>query len=240
MTPAINTAMTTSTGITLMGSALAPQTLLRLMTWMSPAFPVGAFSYSHGLERAVHDGLVTNREDLEAWLGDLLIIGSAWNDAVLFAESWRQCHDGETLSELADLGEAMAGSSERHLETMQQGSAFLQAARAWPDPVFECLPEHCPLPVAVGAISGAHDLALVSALSAWLHAFAANQVQAGLRLMPLGQQEGVEIVAALERTIEATARQAAMTSLDDLGSATLLAEIASLNHETQYSRLFRS
>lgn len=227
-------------GITIMGSALAPQMLLRLMTWMSPAFPVGAFSYSHGLERAVHDGLVTGRDELEDWLDDLLTIGSAWNDAVLFAESWRQCHDGNALLELAGLGEAMAGSSERHLETMNQGSAFLRAARAWPDPVFGRLPEHCPFPVAAGAVSGAHDLALVAALSAWLHAFAANQVQAALRLMPLGQQDGVEILASLERTIAATARLAAMTSLDDLGSATLLAEIASLNHETQYSRLFRS
>ncbi|MCR9136700.1 MAG: urease accessory protein UreF [Alphaproteobacteria bacterium] len=232
--------MITSGGITIMGSALAPQTLLRLMAWMSPAFPVGAFSYSHGLERAVHDGLVTDREDLETWLADLLTIGSAWNDAVLFAESWRQSHDGPALMQLADLGEAMAGSSERHLETMKQGAAFLQAARAWPDPVFDHLPDPCPFPVAAGAVSGAHDLALVAALSAWLHAFATNQVQAGLRLLPLGQQEGVEIIAALERTIAATARHTAMTSLEDLGSATVLAEIASLNHETQYSRLFRS
>lgn len=236
MTPATHTTM----GTTVMGSALATQTLLRLMTWMSPAFPVGAFSYSNGLERAVHDELITDRDELQCWLTDLVTIGSAWNDAVLFAESWRQCHDQAALLELAELGEAMAGSSERHLETMKQGTAFLQAARAWPDPVFERLPPDSPFPVAAGAVSGAHDLALVAALSAWLHAFTANLVQAGLRLMPLGQQDGVEIIASLERTIEATARQAAMTSLDELGSATMLAEIASLNHETQYSRLFRS
>lgn len=234
------TATATQTDTTIMGSALGPQTLLRLMTWMSPAFPVGAFAYSHGLERAVHDGLVADREDLDTWLRDLLTIGSAWNDAVLFAESWRLSHDGDALHTLAGLAEAMAGSSERHLETMKQGTAFIEAARAWPDPVFEILPEQCPFAVAAGAVSGAHDLALVASLTAWLHAFAANQVQAGLRLLPLGQQDGVEILAALEPVIGATARRAAVTSLDDLGTATMLAEIASLNHETQYSRLFRS
>ncbi len=223
-----------------MGNAPSTRSLLRLMAWMSPAFPVGAFAYSHGLERAVHDGLVRDRHALVDWLSDLLTVGSAWNDAILFAESWRQCHDSAALRDLADLGEAMAGSAERHLETVKQGTAFLAAARAWPDPVLESLPGDCPFPVAAGAVSGAHDVPLVSALSAWLHAFAANQVQAGLRLMPIGQQDGIEIIAALERTVGATAQRAAMTSLDDLGSATIMSEIAALNHETQYSRLFRS
>jgi urease accessory protein len=225
---------------TMMNDALSTQSLLRLMAWMSPAFPVGAFAYSHGLERAVHDGLITNRDELTFWLTDLVTIGSAWNDCVLFAEAWRSGNAGGALDELAEFGEAMAGSAERHLETMRQGSAFLLAARAWPHPVFDRLPTDCPFPVAAGAVPGAHGIGLEAALSAYLHAFTANLVQASLRLMPLSQQDGVEIIATLEETICVTAGKAAATSLDDLGSATVLAEIASLNHETQYSRLFRS
>ncbi len=223
-----------------MTETVSTQALLRLMAWMSPAFPVGAFSYSSGLERAVHDGHVSDQEDLSDWLTDLLTIGSVWNDAVLFAASWRECNDGDNLTELSDLAEAMAGSAERHLETVRQGSAFLKAAKAWPDNLFDRLPPDCPLPVVAGAVAGAHGIPLTASLSAYLHAFLSNQVQAAQRLMPLGQQAGVEILARLERIVEASARNAAISTLDDLGSATINAEIASLRHETQLSRLFRS
>ncbi|MEX3010210.1 urease accessory protein UreF [Hoeflea sp. TYP-13] len=223
-----------------MTDALTNRALIRLMSWMSPSFPVGAFSYSSGLERAVHDGLVSNATDLEGWLRDLLSIGSAWNDAVLFGESWRRARDDGDLAEVAALGEALASSAERQLETMNQGTAFLEAAAAWPHPVHDRLGQSCPLPVAVGAIAGAHDIGLEAALSAFLHAFCSNLIQAGLRLMQLGQKDGVEVQAALEPAIELTAKRAAGKSLDDLGSATILADIVSMNHETQYSRLFRS
>ena len=102
------------------------------------------------------------------------------------------------------------------------------------------LPDEAPFPVAVGAVSGAHDIPLEAVLAAYMQAFVSNLVQAGLRLMALGQQDGVSIIAGLEHTIAATARRAAESCLDDLGAATIRAEIAALTHETQYSRLFRS
>ena len=114
--------------ITIMTDALPTAALLRLMAWMSPAFPVGAFAYSHGVERAVHDGGIASRADLQLWLADLIAIGSIWNDAVLLAECWRRARRTEPLDEMAELAEAMAGAAERHLETMRQGSAFLAAA----------------------------------------------------------------------------------------------------------------
>ncbi|MDA4847262.1 urease accessory protein UreF [Hoeflea poritis] len=223
-----------------MTEALSNPALLRLLSWMSPSFPVGAYAYSHGLERAVHDGMVANAGQLEDWLCDLVTVGSAWNDAVLFAESWRRAADDGQLDELAELAEALAGSSERHLETVKQGDAFLEAAAAWPSPVLGRLGRQCPLPVAVGALASAHDIPLAAALTAYLHAFTANLVQAGLRLMALGQKDGIQVLAALEATIVRTADRAAGTTLDDLGGATILAEIAAMNHETQYSRIFRS
>ena len=133
--------------------------LLRLLTWLSPAFPIGAFAYSHGLERAVHDGLVRDGDDLTAWLEDLVEIGSAWNDAVLLAEAHRRAAAGKDLTEIAQLAEALAGSRERHMETTLQGAAFLAAAAEWPAPLPAGLPKGCAYCVAVGAVAGAHGVA---------------------------------------------------------------------------------
>ena len=218
---------------------------LRLMAFLSPSFPVGGFSYSHGLERAAHDGLLPDAAALQDWLSDLIAFGSGWNDALLFAEAHRRASPNSAtasgdLDELAELAEALAGSEERHRETMLQGAAFLKAARAWPHPVMDRLPADCPYCVAAGAILGAHQVALETALPAWLQAFAMNLVQAAIRLGVTGQQGALAIVAALEPLILETARRAETSTLDDLGSATLLSDIVAMKHETQHSRLFRS
>jgi urease accessory protein len=230
---------TTVTAIT-MTEQLSTGALLRLMAWLSPAFPVGGFAYSHGLERAVHDGLIADRKDLAGWLETLVELGSGWNDAVLFAESWRRGRDGGDLDEVAALAEALAGSRERHIETMLQGAAFLQAAAAWPSPALERLPADCPYCVAVGAVAGSGGIDLSQALSAFLQAFFSNLVQAAIRLGVVGQVDAVALLAGFEHLALATASLAAASSLDDLGGAALMSDMAAMRHETQYSRLFRS
>ncbi|AZO13037.1 urease accessory protein UreF [Mesorhizobium sp. M3A.F.Ca.ET.174.01.1.1] len=214
--------------------------LLRLMAWLSPSFPVGGYSYSHGIERAVHDGLISDRDDLAGWLETLVEMGSGWNDAVLFAESWRRARDGGDLAELATLAEALAGSKERHLETMLQGAAFLKAASAWPCPALERLPSDCPYCVAVGAVAGSHGIGLAEALSAFLQAFFSNLLQAAIRLGVLGQVDATSLLAGFEPLALATATRAARSSLDDLGGSAFVSDIMAMQHETQYSRLFRS
>lgn len=214
--------------------------LLRLMTWLSPAFPVGAFSYSHGLERAVHDGLVADPAGLQAWLADLLACGSGWNDAVLFAEAWRRAAGGGDLAELAGLAEALAASEERHRETMLQGAAFLKAASSWREPLPPDLPADCAYCVALGAVAGAHGVPLPEALAAFLQAFAAGLTQAAIRLGVTGQTGAVSTVAALEPLVLESAARAVRSGVDDLGSATLLSDIVAMQHETQETRLFRS
>ncbi|MCO6049366.1 urease accessory protein UreF [Mesorhizobium sp. RP14(2022)] len=209
-------------------AGMADPQLLRLLTWLSPAFPVGAFAYSHGVERAIHDNTIRDRATLVAWLSDLLTQGSGWNDAVLCAASWR----GEDVAELA---EAMAGSRERHMETTLQGEAFVQAAEPWTG---EGRP--APYPVAVGHAARNQGIALDAVLTAYLHAFSSNIVQAAVRLVPLGQRDGVATLAALEPVILDTAARASQSTLDDLGAATVLSDIAAMRHETQYSRVFRS
>lgn len=225
---------------TTMDDGLSPVTLLRLAAWLSPAFPVGSFSYSHGLERAVHDGLVGDAGELRDWLAALMEYGSVWNDAVLLAEAMRRATAGGDLVELAELGEALAGSAERHMESTLQGRAFLEAAGAWPNDVLPALAKGCPYCVAVGALAGAMRLPAVPTLAAFVQAFASNQIQAAIRLGVTGQTDGLRVLASLEPLICATAERAARSSLDDLGSATLLAEITAMRHETQYSRLFRT
>ncbi len=214
--------------------------LLRLMAWLSPAFPVGGFSYSHGLERAVHDGLAADAEALQEWLADLMSKGSGWNDAVLLAEAWRTASAGGSLVDTAELAEALAGSAERHRETTLQGAAFLKAASAWPTPSLDSLPADCAYCVAVGAVSGAHGVPLADALATFMQAFATNLVQAAIRLGVVGQSDAVAIIARLEPVILDAAECAARSSLDDLGSVTLQSDIAAMRHETQYSRIFRS
>jgi len=212
--------------------------LLRLLTWLSPAFPVGMFGWSHGLEQAIADGTVRDGDALVAWISGLVEFGSGWTDAVLLAEAHAAAGDPERLQEVADLAAALAPSAERLAETLGQGSAFLKAVRAWPDAAPPVDP--APWPVAVGAACGLAGVAREDALVATLHAFASNLVSVALRTIPLGQTEGVRVMAAVEPVILATAARAARSTLDDLGSAAILSDIAAMRHETLQPRLFLS
>ncbi len=223
-----------------MGEGIDTRALLRLMAWLSPAFPVGGFAWSGGLERVVADRMVTDAGGLSAWLATLLAHGALWNDAVLFAEAWRRVDDEAGLADLADLGLALAGSAERHAETLSVGRAFVAAASAWPQAVLARLPQDVPYPVAAGAIAAAHGVPATEALAAYLHAALSQSVSAGIRLGVCGQAEGVAILAGLEEAIATVSARAAAGTLDDLGGAAVRADIASLRHETQHSRLFRS
>jgi urease accessory protein len=209
------------------------------MTWLSPAFPVGAFSYSHGIERAVHDGLISDKTSLQDWLVDFINHGSVWNDAVLFAAGWRDGDTGGNCLELSELGEAMAGSKERHMETMLQGSAFLQAIGHWGN-AESGVAKEMPYPVAVAIVAAQNQVACEPALAAYLHAVVSNLIQGAVRLVPLGQSHGVSLMAAMETQILAVTERAARSSLDDLGSAAIMSDIMAMQHETQYSRVFRS
>ena len=183
------------------------------MAWLSPAYPVGAFSYSSGIEWAVEAGDITDAATLTAWLAVMLGQGSGFCDAVLFAAAHRAVvgADDKGLREVAELAAAMAPSKERHLETTAQGNAFVDATRAaWPAPALDRL-KHVwdgpvAYPVAVGVAAAGHGIALDAALPAFLQAVAANWVSAGVRLVPLGQTDGQRVLAALEPVIAATAR----------------------------------
>ena len=231
------------------GATLAPEALRKLLAWLSPAFPVGSYSYSHGLEWAIEDGSVRDAATLAAWLTDVLRHGAGHNDAILFLEAWRaaDADDRDSLQAIAEIGAALQPSRERYLESTAQGRAFLAAVlAAWPHGRLTRLAavlapdEALPYPVAVAICAAAHGIPAAPALGALLHGFVANIVSAGVRAIPIGQTDGLRTVAELSAVIDEVIGAVATASLDDLGGAALRADIASMNHETQYTRLFRS
>jgi urease accessory protein len=219
--------------------------LYRLMTWLSPAYPLGAFSFSHGLETAVEACVVHDAATLEGWIATVLRDGAGRIDACLLAEAWRASHAGDdaALLEISELAASWRGTAETALESLSQGTAFLATTRlAWPAAALDALAAFpaVALPVAVGVAAAAHQIALEAVLAAYLHAFAANLVSAGLRLIPLGQSDGQRVTAALEPCVAAAGARALNDRLDTIGTAAPLVDLCSMRHETQYTRLFRS
>jgi urease accessory protein len=221
--------------------------LYRLMAWLSPAYPIGAFSYSSGIEWAVEAGDITDAATLRRWLTVMIGAGGGYCDAVFFVHAHRAINNNDDagLRGVAELAVAFAPSKERHLETTAQGRAFLDTTRAaWPAPALDRLlgvwDGPVALPVAVGVACAGHGIALAPALHAFLHALTASLISTGVRLIPLGQTDGQRVLAALEPVVAATAERALMTKLDDVGGAAFRSDLASMRHETQYTRLFRS
>jgi urease accessory protein len=229
------------------GQSPGAAALYRLMAWLSPAYPVGAFSYSSGIEWAVEAGDIKDAETLRAWLAVMIGEGGGFCDAVFFVHAHCSiaANDDASLRTVAELAAALVPSKERLLETTTQGRAFLEATRAaWPCQALARLDMAwdgaVALPVAVGIACAGHSIACEPALHAFLHALTANWISAGVRLIPLGQSDGQRVLAALEATVATTATRALKTPLDDVGSSALRADLASMRHETQYTRLFRS
>jgi urease accessory protein len=220
--------------------------LFRLLTWASPAFPTGAFSYSHGLEFAVEEGLVKNAPQLQDWVGWIVRHGALHSDAVLLAHAYRaaEASDNAKLGEVAALAAAMRGTAETAIESLQQGASFFDTAQAvWPSKRMAAFLKRNgtkpALPVAV-ALACAGAIPLPETLGAYLHAAMANLVSAGVRLIPLGQTDGQRSIAALERAVIEAVERALATPLDDLATAAPMVDWTSMRHETQYTRLFRS
>jgi urease accessory protein len=221
--------------------------LYRLMTWLSPSFPVGAFSYSSGIEWAVEAGDIDDPQSLHEWLASMLTLGAGFCDGVFLARAHRAASsdDCSALGEVAELASAFVPSRERHLETSAQGKAFIEIARAaWTcaslDRMVVCCGSVIAYPVAVGVVSAAHGIPLEPTVHAFLHAVASNWISAAARLVPLGQTDSQRVLARLEPAVAETANRASKAALEDLGSATFRADLAGMLHETQYTRLFRS
>lgn len=227
--------------------AMAELAMLRLLAWMSPGFPVGAYSYSHAIEYAVAIGVVHDMDSLREWIDAVLTHGGGRIDAILFAHAWRAARigDGEGLGEVAALGASLRATPELGRESTAQGNAFMLAAGAgWPSERMALLRAAwdgpVAYPIAVAITCAAHGVGLDDGLLAYLHGFAANLVSAGVRLIPLGQTQGQRIVAALESPILRLAKAAPQAPMADAGSGAWIVDWCSMQHESQHTRLFRS
>lgn len=218
-----------------------------LLIWLSPAFPVGAFAYSHGLETAIAQQLVHDRQSLSDWLADLLGHGSLRNDMILLALAWNSVSEDnrQTFDEMNDIAIALQPSAERRLETVMQGNAFVTAiAAAWPaDKLATFIPKDnadTAYPAAVALASAAHEISLRDTLKAYGIAFIGNLISAAIRLGVIGQTDGQRVQATLLSSVESMAKQHVQARLDDLGAASWLSDLCAMQHETQRTRLFRS
>jgi urease accessory protein len=230
--------------------SVSPQALLKLQSWLSPTFPNGAYSYSHGLEWAVEAGYVDSRSSLVDWLDADLCYGSGRNEAIFFSEAYRCAVDYEQgrLAEVAELAAALRGTAEFALESSQQAAASLATLRqVWPDYFLDWLSDligRCQIAsvqaIVVGMRAARECIPLSLALPTFLHGYVANLVNAGVRLIPLGQTDGQHSLAELESAILLASAKARDATIDDLGSAAIMVDFASIAHETQYTRLFRS
>jgi urease accessory protein len=220
-----------------------PGQALRLLAWLSPAFPTGSYAYSHGIECAVECGDIADETTLFVWLADIVKHGGGRSDAILLRHAYHAHHDLQALGDLIELALACQPSRERRAEAVGQGNAFAVAARAWKQTILRDLSaQHSELPysVAVGALAGACGLDEELTVAGVLQGFAANLISAAVRLVPLGQTTGLAVLARLEPVILAVTTQTLNATLDDLGSFCFRSDIASMRHETQYTRLFRS
>ena len=233
--------MTTGMGIPMIDAAAT----LRLLAWLSPSFPTGAYAYSHGLEWAVETNDIRDGESLRIWLEDVLTHGAGRSDTILLRHAHRSADDPAILADIAELAAATSPARERQGETLGQGGAFIAAATPWHTPALIALaarigPERIAYPVAVGALAGAHAIAEDAVAAGYLETFIANLISAAVRLVPLGQTTGLRVLATLEPVILRVAAQTRTATLDDLGGCAFRSDIAAMRHETQYTRLFRS
>lgn len=208
---------------------------LLVQQWLSPAFPVGAFAYSHGIEGAVDAGWISDASGVQSWLEDLLAFGAGRSDPLFLSAAYHAA-DAQTLATIDAQALAFQPSKERAFEMTQQGEAFVRTLAA----VWQAdLDVRC-YPVALGAAAAAHDIALELVLPLYLQAFVSNLIAAAQRLLPIGQSQGQDILRALTPAIQAAANHGMTGDLSELASAGFLADIAAMKHETQYSRIFRS
>ena len=221
--------------------------LYRLLAWLSPGYPVGAYTYSHGLEQAIEAGYIDDAVSVREWIGDIVTFGGGFSDTVFLAEAYRATtrRDKLRLKEVAEVASVFVASKELALETRAQGAAFLEITeRAWKTPEFDLLRSvwsgAVAYPFAVGCAAAGHGIALVDVAHGYQHAFAANLISAAVRLVPLGQTDGQRTLAALEKDVEESVKRAMATDIENVSSAALMVDICSMKHETQHTRLFRS
>jgi len=206
----------------------------KVMAWLSPSFPLGAFAYSHGLEFEISEGNVSTSEELYEWLKDILRFGSVWNDLVLFCNSYKT--DVNSLNELSDIAKAFAQSKERYYETIEMGNAFSKIISSIEGVYLKGMP----LPIIMGYIAKIENVSLPYILPLYAHSFISNLISVSIRLLPLGQTDAQKLLFSLFPIIDDVSKEALKSNIGDMRNKCVLADLASMKHETLKVRLFKS
>ena len=202
-----------------------------LQAWFSPSFPVGAFSYSHGLETAINSGFIKSSNDLVGWINHLLKEGSGWNDGVFLSAAYNNVSDANCLCL------SLAASRERHLETSEMGSAFVRAVNN----VYGLeLKKNLTYPVAIGKAAREFKIDLRLTLQSFLQSFVNNLIHVGIRIIPIGQEAGQDCLFRLMPNIKSLSEELANSSLYDLRGGAFFADLLSMHHEYSEQRIFRT
>lgn len=225
------------------------QTLQCLLQLTSPALPVGAYSYSEGLEWLVDQGTINNESHLRTWLLQELAYGSIRMETAVMVRGYRANSDLQTLQYWNAWLSAARETEELRLQSLQMGRSLLRLSKALQDPehtspelieVWEQLQAGCNFAIAFGLTANLWQIPLESATLGYLHSWATNLISAGIKLIPLGQTTGQQLLFQLQPHIEAATQSILLLEDEDLCSCGWGLALASMAHETQYSRLFRS
>ena len=226
----------------------SPLALVRLLQLASPALPVGAYTYSQGLEWAVESGRILDEASASQWISDLLPSTIGRFEAPLLVHlmlHWRN-NDSAEIQRLNAEFLASRESAELRAESLQMGFSLNRLLADLRDPLLAPVravlaewPEIA-FPTAWAGIASAWEIEPSTAVSGYLWSWAENQVMAALKAVPLGQAAGQRLLAELGRQIPSVAETALTLPEQEWSNFTPAFAICSARHETQYSRLFRS
>ena len=214
--------------------------ILKLLTWNNQAFPIGSYSFSSGLEYAVESNLITTGDELQSWLKNLLNFGSIQTDAILLVEAWKLMRKKKyrNLIELNCFATSLNQSYEKYIENYEQGKSFIKiTSDAW-NHKFQS--KNLTFPLAYASSAYQENIKLEETLICYLHANLCNLLSAGIKLIPLGQTEGQRIQIKLNLYIEEEYKIILKKDMNDIGNCGWVNDIVSMQHENQFTRIFRT
>lgn len=219
--------------------------LLSLLQIASPALPVGAYSYSEGLETLIFEGKVNNQKTLQNWIEESLKFGAIRLEAAVMIRVYRalQKDDLESINYWNNWATATRETEELRLQSLQMGMSLnrllISMKPALENKLKVCETE-CNFSVAFGIAAQNWQIEEKAALLGFLHSWASNLIVAGVKLIPLGQTAGQNLLLTIQSTIIEATQEILDLKDDDLNVCSWGLSLASMNHETLYTRLFRS
>jgi urease accessory protein len=219
--------------------------LLRLLQLASPLLPVGGYSYSEGLESLVSQGIISDRSTLQAWIERELEFGAIRIETAIMDRAYMCAnpHDGARLPYWNQWLSAARETEELREQSWQMGGSLIKLVSEL-TPEIQALIQYIDRPynyaIAFGIAAQFWQIDRQAAIAGYLHSWMTNYISAGIKLIPLGQTAGQQLLWNLQAELDRLSLQITMLNDEDLYACTWGLSLASMQHETLYSRLFRS